>query len=181
MSKISGWSQIETGGTDPTMRPQDSSQSVARLIEIVLELKQLVSIFDPESIAQFQALTDVVNSHIADLNVHLTTSLKNGLVNILAAWEGGDLGGAGGGATVYADRSALRAATGVVGSIAVVQTEPINLYMWAPGINMWAVKDGNVYYSLADLPSDQSFYIPQGTVLILATTGERYIYQPTAE
>ena len=76
MSKISGWSQIETGGTDPTLRPQDSSQSVARLIEIVLELKQLVSVFDPESIAQFQALTDVVNSHIADLNVHLTTSLK---------------------------------------------------------------------------------------------------------
>lgn len=178
MSKISGWSQIETGGTDPTLRPQDSSISVARLIEIVLELKQLVSIFDPESIAQFQTLTDVVNSHINNLNVHLTTSLKNGLVNILEAWEDGDLGGGGGGgATVYADRTALLAATGVVGSMAIIQTEPTNLYIWNPTANRWTVRDGNVYSTTTDFPSDTSFYIPPGTVLVVTSTGERYIWK----
>ena len=178
MSKISGWSQIETGGTDPTMRPQDSSQSVARLIEIVLELKQLVSIFDPESIAQFQALTDVVNSHIADLNVHLTTSLKNGLVNILAAWESGNLGGGGGGgATVYSNRTALLAATGTTGSIAILQTEPTNFYIWNQIANRWTVRDGNTYNSTGDFPSDTSFYIPYGTVLVVTSTGERYIWK----
>lgn len=177
MSKITGWDQIETGGTDPSYYPKGNSASVARLIEIVLELKQLVSIFDPESITQFQELTDVVTSHINDSNVHLTTSLKFDIVSMISAWEAGDLGGGGGGATVYATRAALLATTGVVGSIAIVQTEPTNLYIWNPAANRWTIKDGNMYNTTNDIPDDVAFYIPNGTVLIITSTGERFIWK----
>lgn len=175
MSKITGWGQIETGGTDPAYRPKGSSYSVARLIEIVLELKQLVSTLDPSAIAAFQTLADTLTAHVANTNTHLTTSLRNSIVALIEAWEGGTLGGGSGGATVYTDVADLLATPGVTGSVGVLQSEPSNLYIWNPIANRWTVRDGNIYATADDLPDDTQFYIPLGTVLIVSSTGERYI------
>lgn len=176
MGKIAGWDEVEVGASSPLKRPKGSAVSVARLIEIVEELKLLISGLDPETLSQYNALIAMVTSHINNADVHVTTQIKANITTLLLAYENGTLGGGSGGASVYADRTTLLATQGAVGSIGVIVTEPMNLYIWNPTANRWSVKDGNVYEDIDDLPSDTSFYIPSGTELILSSTGERFTW-----
>lgn len=176
MGKIAGWDEVEVGASSPLKRPKGSSVSVAQLIKLVEELKHLISGLDPDTLAQYNTLIATVNGHINNVDVHVTTQIKSNIVALLLAYENGDLGGSGGGATVYTNRAAILAATGTVGSIGIVATEPTNLYVWHPTANRWTVRDGNIYTTLADVPSSTSFYIPNGTELILSSTGVKYAW-----
>jgi len=182
MAKISGFNSIETGSGDIQ---SGKEYTVAELIDIVRELHRVVEEIkissgqgiDMEAVGAFLAEIPNIQNHITDTVIHLTLLQKTKLATIMSEYDLGTLGGGGGGggATIYTTKAALLAAPGEIGAMAIIETEPLNLYIWDPVHNKWAVKDGNIY-ATANMPNPVDFFIQPGTMLINSDDGSRDIW-----
>lgn len=175
MAKISGFESIETG---IAVVNKGKEYSVAELIEIINEIQHNIDRIDLISVLQFLELAPSMEQHIVNSNIHLTSEQKSELVNIIEEYLAGTLGASNtqDGPLNFINRTALLADTTETNCIlAVVQTEPMNLYMWSSANNKWGVKDGNIY-TTATMPTSTDFYIPSGTLLINSEDGSRNIW-----
>jgi len=164
-------------GTSSGESPRKREVSVARLIEIVEELKHDITGLDLELLNQVIDNSTDFSAHLLNTSVHLdNATMKNLLVEMISAYQSGTLGGGGGGGLLVANRTILLATTtSTHGTIAVVQNEGTNMYIWNNTTSKWAVKEGNAYLE-SELPSNTDFEIIPGTELINSTTGERFVW-----
>lgn len=168
---IRGFQVIELGQSSGTL-PKEREHSVAQLIEIVEALRKTVENLDMNTIQSFIVNFTNVNTHMANTGIHLDgATMKNLLIEIIDAYQAGTLGGGGGGTLVISNRTNLLATTTAThGTIACVQTEGTNMYVWNDVTNKWTVKSYNAYEN-TNFPSDVDFEIIPGTVLINTTDG----------
>lgn len=79
------------------------------------------------------------------------------------------------GIAIYADKTTLLAAAGSsANQLAIVNTEPGNMYLRNSENTKWVVLSANKYETV-DLPSDTDFIIPSGTV-IWDITESKHLY-----
>lgn len=176
-SSIQGFANMDMGSSVPGETPAGRNHSVANLIDIVEELKNMIMGLDVETMQTFLANFTNVNEHMDNTNIHLDgVTMKNLLIEIINKYQLGELGGGGSTNVIVSNRTNLLASNpGFHGTIGYVLNEGTNWYVWNNATSKWAVKAFNAYEA-GSFPSDVDMEIVKGTVLINKTTGESFTW-----